>query len=128
MAKRKVNPWAVCHKATGPKKDSKHERCVMQVKAKHGIKEVKMNKNYERMAEVLYELTINLDPAIERGKRILSRIIPGGKARAAAAAAEKAAAEKTAAEKAAAAKKAEKAARAAKTKQQWDAGEHPRQK
>ena len=55
MAKRKVNPWAVCHKATGPKKDSKHERCVMQVKAKHGIKEVKMNKVYERIVELLKE-------------------------------------------------------------------------
>ena len=52
MAKRKVNPWAVCHASTGPKKSAKYERCVMHVKAKHGIKEVKINKVYARMTEL----------------------------------------------------------------------------
>lgn len=28
----KVNPWAVCHAATGPEKSAKFERCVMKVK------------------------------------------------------------------------------------------------
>jgi len=34
-----VNPWAVCHAQLGKKKTKKFERCVMKVKAKHGIKE-----------------------------------------------------------------------------------------
>lgn len=39
LEKRKVNPWAVCHASTGPEKSEKFERCVMDVKEKHGIKE-----------------------------------------------------------------------------------------
>lgn len=39
LEKRKVNPWAVCHASTGPEKSDKFERCVMDVKEKHGIKE-----------------------------------------------------------------------------------------
>lgn len=39
MAKGKVNPWAVCHASTGPKKTKKFERCVLKVKKKEGIKE-----------------------------------------------------------------------------------------
>lgn len=35
----KVNPWAVCHSQLGKKKTDKFERCVMKVKAKHGLKE-----------------------------------------------------------------------------------------
>lgn len=34
----KPNPWAVCHSSTGSKKTAKFERCVKQVKKKHGIK------------------------------------------------------------------------------------------
>ena len=34
-----VNPWAVCHAQLGKKKTKKFERCVMKVKAKHGLKE-----------------------------------------------------------------------------------------
>jgi len=33
-----VNPWAICHASTGPEKDAKFERCVMDVKAKNKIK------------------------------------------------------------------------------------------
>lgn len=33
-----VNPWAVCHATTGPKKSAKFERCVQDVKSKHNIK------------------------------------------------------------------------------------------
>ena len=29
-----VNPWAVCHASTGPKKTDKFERCVQHIK--HG--------------------------------------------------------------------------------------------
>lgn len=39
LEKRKVNPWAVCHASTGPEKSDKFERCVMDVKEKHGIEE-----------------------------------------------------------------------------------------
>jgi len=35
----KVNPWAVCHASTGPEKDKKFEKCVMDVKKKEHIKE-----------------------------------------------------------------------------------------
>ena len=34
LGEKKVNPWAVCHSSTGPKKTSKFERCVMDVKKK----------------------------------------------------------------------------------------------
>ena len=37
----KVNPWAVCHSSTGPKKSAKFERCVKDVKKKEGIKEAR---------------------------------------------------------------------------------------
>ena len=36
---KKVNPWAICHAQLGKEKSKKFERCVMKVKAKHGIKE-----------------------------------------------------------------------------------------
>lgn len=32
----KVNPWAVCHASTGPKKTEKFERCVKDVKKSSG--------------------------------------------------------------------------------------------
>jgi len=36
---KKVNPWAVCNKSVGKKKNpEKFERCVMDVKKKHPIK------------------------------------------------------------------------------------------
>lgn len=39
-----VNPWAVCHASTGPKKDAKFEKCVMDVKKKEGITKTKTSK------------------------------------------------------------------------------------
>lgn len=41
MSEREVNPFAVCHASTGPKKTPKYERCVKKVKAEHGIGEGK---------------------------------------------------------------------------------------
>ena len=38
---RKVNPWAICHSKLGKKKTDKFERCVMNIKSKHGIKEAR---------------------------------------------------------------------------------------
>ena len=38
-AKKKVNPWAVCHASTGPEKTAKFERCVKKVKKKTGYHE-----------------------------------------------------------------------------------------
>ena len=38
---RKVNPWAICHSKLGKKRTDKFERCVMNIKSKHGIKEAK---------------------------------------------------------------------------------------
>jgi hypothetical protein len=40
VAKQKVNPWAICHAQLGKEKTDKFERCVMKIKAKHGIKEM----------------------------------------------------------------------------------------
>lgn len=37
---KKVNPWAVCHASTGPKKSAKFERCVKKVKKDQGIEEM----------------------------------------------------------------------------------------
>lgn len=37
----KVNPWAVCHASTGPKKTDKFEKCVRQVKGKNRDKKSK---------------------------------------------------------------------------------------
>lgn len=35
---KKVNPWAVCTSSVGREDKDKYERCVMDVKKKHGIK------------------------------------------------------------------------------------------
>jgi hypothetical protein len=40
LSEKKVNPWAVCHASTGPKKSNKFERCVKQIKGKQGIEEM----------------------------------------------------------------------------------------
>ena len=40
-AKKKVNPWAVCTSSVGRGDKDKYERCVMDVKKKHGVKENK---------------------------------------------------------------------------------------
>ena len=45
-----VNPWAVCHAQLGKKKTKKFERCVMKVKAKHGIKE---NSHLDEQADYI---------------------------------------------------------------------------
>ncbi len=37
--KKEVNPWAVCHASTGPKKTKKFEKCVLAVKKKENIEE-----------------------------------------------------------------------------------------
>jgi hypothetical protein len=39
----KVNPWAVCHASTGPKKDEKFEKCVKDVKKKEDMDEAEKN-------------------------------------------------------------------------------------
>lgn len=39
-----VNPWAICHASTGPEKDAKFERCVMDVKKEQGIEESEESK------------------------------------------------------------------------------------
>ena len=36
---QEANPWAICHAELGKEKTAKFERCVMKVKAKHGIKD-----------------------------------------------------------------------------------------
>lgn len=41
LSEKKVNPWAVCHASTGPKKTDKFERCVQDVKKKQGMDEEK---------------------------------------------------------------------------------------
>jgi hypothetical protein len=38
---KKVNPWAVCTASVGRGDKDKYERCVMDVKKKHGVKENK---------------------------------------------------------------------------------------
>ena len=38
---KKVNPWAVCTSSVGRGDKDKYERCVMDVKKKHGVKENK---------------------------------------------------------------------------------------
>jgi len=38
MAKKEVNPWAICHsKIDKDKNPEKFERCVMDIKKKHNI-------------------------------------------------------------------------------------------
>ena len=36
--KKQPNPWAVCTASVGREDKAKYERCVMDVKHKHGIK------------------------------------------------------------------------------------------
>lgn len=52
MAKKKVNPWAICHKSTGPKKTAKFERCVMDVKKKHGMESLEKD-DIRKISEML---------------------------------------------------------------------------
>lgn len=42
LERNKVNPWAVCHKSTGPGTGDKFERCVKKVKGKTGYHENKV--------------------------------------------------------------------------------------
>lgn len=43
-----VNPWAVCHASTGPKKTDKFERCVKSVKKKEGLHEEKPSEGLSK--------------------------------------------------------------------------------
>lgn len=56
LEKKKVNPWAVCHASTGPEKSEKFERCVMDVKKKHGVKEQSSTILKDRMVQILFEM------------------------------------------------------------------------
>ena len=47
LSEKKVNPWAVCHASTGPKKTDKFERCVQDVKKKQGMDESGIKENIE---------------------------------------------------------------------------------
>ena len=47
---KKVNPWAVCTASTGRKDKDKYERCVMDVKKKHGVKEEKASDDFVKNA------------------------------------------------------------------------------
>lgn len=51
---KKVNPWAVCHASTGPKKSAKFERCVKKVKKNQGIEEMQtLNLMSDKIVEGL---------------------------------------------------------------------------
>jgi hypothetical protein len=51
---KKVNPWAVCHASTGPKKSAKFERCVRTVKKDQGIEEMQtLNLMTDKIVEGL---------------------------------------------------------------------------
>jgi hypothetical protein len=51
---KKVNPWAVCHASTGPKKSAKFERCVKKVKKDQGIEEMQtLNLMSDKIVEGL---------------------------------------------------------------------------
>jgi hypothetical protein len=51
---KKVNPWAVCHASTGPKKSAKFERCVRTVKKDQGIEEMQtLNLMSDKIVEGL---------------------------------------------------------------------------
>ena len=62
-----VNPWAVCHAQLGKKKTKKFERCVMKVKAKHGIKEDAEYIDWFLKEASLSEIAVRVRPG--RGKR-----------------------------------------------------------
>ena len=66
---KKVNPWAICHAQLGKKKTNKFERCVMKVKAKHGLKE-----DAEYIEKFLGEAGISSRP---RGQDDPARARPG---------------------------------------------------
>lgn len=61
--KKKVNPWAVCHASTGPKKTAKFERCVMDVKKKHGMESLETS-DIRKISEML---TDDPDVFVEEG-------------------------------------------------------------
>lgn len=63
MAKKKVNPWAICHSSTGPKKTAKFERCVMDVKKKHGMEGLEAD-DIRKISEML---TDDPDLFVEEG-------------------------------------------------------------
>jgi hypothetical protein len=69
----KVNPWAVCHSSTGPKKSAKFERCVKDVKKKEGmeeasLKDIMVNVLSQKLTESPMEFNYRRETPEEKAK------------------------------------------------------------